>query len=288
MIPAIYLKIKQKKNIPEDFIYFCKQIYLENKKRNIILLNEAKEISKEFSSNNIDIVFLKGLACIIHGIYDDVGERMVGDIDFLIKKDEVKKTETVLDNFGYNINKCDNFFNNRHLQRRTKNDRVFAIEPHIELLEKKTNLLTSNDVFDSSTEIDEHFVPSANMLLKHNILSYQINDLGSTTFNLNIRNLYDSFKIIRTIKDIDGLLLTDDIKNNLIVAKKFNIPVLSEFIIKKNHISKLRVESKFSSKLLFTIDRFMVKIYLKFNFVIKALLKFIKCKKYRKYIFNKL
>ena len=126
------------------------------------------------------------------------------------------------------------------------------------------------------------------MLLKHNILSYQINDLGSTTFNLNIRNLYDSFKIIRTIKDIDGLLLTDDIKNNLIVAKKFNIPVLSEFIIKKNHISKLRVESKFSSKLLFTIDRFMVKIYLKFNFVIKALLKFIKCKKYRKYIFNKL
>ena len=52
---------------------------------------------------------------------------MVGDIDFLIKKDEVKKTETVLDNFGYNINKCDNFFNNRHLQRRTKNDRVLPL-----------------------------------------------------------------------------------------------------------------------------------------------------------------
>ena len=70
---------------------YLKEIYEINRNRNEILLNEINEINEIFYKNNIDFVFLKGAANISCNLYNDIGERMVGDIDLLVNKMIFKK-----------------------------------------------------------------------------------------------------------------------------------------------------------------------------------------------------
>ena len=42
-------------------------------------------------ANNISPIFLKGTGNILEGLYEDVGERMVGDIDFLFSEEDFFK-----------------------------------------------------------------------------------------------------------------------------------------------------------------------------------------------------
>ena len=94
MLPALFFNIQKKKAaylFPEDFIDYIKGIYAINKARNEILLDEAKELSELLVEHNIKHFFLKGTALLLSNVFEDIGERMIGDIDFIIRhKDEEK------------------------------------------------------------------------------------------------------------------------------------------------------------------------------------------------------
>ena len=94
MLPALFFNIDKKKVsylFPEDFIAYIKNIYAINKARNTVLLAEAKELSELLYKNNINHIFLKGTALLLSNVFDDIGERMISDIDFIIQyKDEEK------------------------------------------------------------------------------------------------------------------------------------------------------------------------------------------------------
>ena len=63
-----------------------KEIYTINKNRNIHLVKEISQISKILKSHNIKYRYIKGAYQITNHIYDDIGERMIGDIDLLTEK----------------------------------------------------------------------------------------------------------------------------------------------------------------------------------------------------------
>ena len=94
MLPALFFNIQKKKAaylFPEDFIDYIKNIFAINKARNEILLDEAKELSELLVEHNIKHFFLKGTALLLSNVFEDIGERMIGDIDFIIQgKDEEK------------------------------------------------------------------------------------------------------------------------------------------------------------------------------------------------------
>ena len=100
MLPALFFNIN-KKNVsylfPEDFIEYIKNIYSINKARNTVLLNEAKELSELLYKNNINHIFLKGTALLLSNVFEDIGERMIGDIDFIIQHKDEQKVEKVLE-----------------------------------------------------------------------------------------------------------------------------------------------------------------------------------------------
>ena len=88
MLPALFFNIQKKKVtylFPEDFIEYIKNIFEINKARNKILLSEAKELSELLYKNNIKHIFLKGTALLLSNVFEDIGERMVTDIDFIIQ-----------------------------------------------------------------------------------------------------------------------------------------------------------------------------------------------------------
>ena len=104
MLPALFFNIQKKKVsylFPKDFIKYIKEIYSINKARNEILLSEAKELSELFYKNNIKHIFLKGTALLLSNVFEDIGERMIGDIDFIIQHKDEEKVKKVLEKNNY-------------------------------------------------------------------------------------------------------------------------------------------------------------------------------------------
>ena len=111
MLPALFFNIQKKKAaylFPEDFIDYIKGIYAINKARNEILLDEAKELSELLVENNIKHIFLKGTALLLSNVFEDIGERMIGDIDFIIQHKDEEKIKKVLEKNNY----CKSTFDN--------------------------------------------------------------------------------------------------------------------------------------------------------------------------------
>jgi len=94
MLPALYFNINKKNCsclFPDDFIAYIRNIFAINKVRNEILLSEAKELSELLFENNIKHIFLKRTALLLSNVFEDIGEQMIGDIDFIIQHKEIEK-----------------------------------------------------------------------------------------------------------------------------------------------------------------------------------------------------
>ena len=94
VFPTIYCNFKRAnflKHLPADLVDYMKHITNLNRDRNTQILKQAKELNSLLLANNIAPVFLKGTGNLLEGLYEDVGERMVGDIDFIVSKKEFQK-----------------------------------------------------------------------------------------------------------------------------------------------------------------------------------------------------
>lgn len=292
ILPLFYNKILTRgisKKFPDDFIKYCEEIFELNKSRNKILLSEAHSIKKIFKKNKIDFVFLKGTALLINKIYDDNTERMIGDIDLLIYKNQARKVEKILENEQYKKLYDYAFFEYRHLPRRVNNKKVFAVEPHIFLVDKK-NLLYNELFLETENKSENNYTPNTINLLFHNIYSYQINDLGNILFSYSLRSIYDTVSILKASKiKIDDSLVKNDIiwkyfffirelkimdKNDINISKK---PIYT-FIIKFLYYSPYIL---INYQKIIMLSARLKKVYLKIKMLIKN-------KKYRYYVYKKL
>ena len=232
MLPALFFNIN-KKNIsylfPEDFIEYIKNIYSINKARNTILLKEAKELSELLYKNNINHIFLKGTALLLSNVFEDIGERMIGDIDFIIQHKDEQKVEKVLEKNNYsttNIFDLFRVFKPKHLPRRVNKNKTIAIEPHLELLSPKYRVVFNskkliNDFKDKTKTIK---TPSKPFLFDHCIYALQTEDKGLIKSYHFHRSVYDIYKLdckkSLTIKNIKKDIF---IKHFFITIDKFKI-----------------------------------------------------------------
>ncbi|MFT4645889.1 MAG: hypothetical protein ACI8ZX_002308, partial [Planctomycetota bacterium] len=104
VFPAIYCNFKRAdflKYLPVDLVAYMKHITNLNRDRNTQIIQQAQELNSLLLANNITPVFLKGPGNLLAGIYYDIAERMVGDIDFIFSKEDYPKAITTLREFGY-------------------------------------------------------------------------------------------------------------------------------------------------------------------------------------------
>jgi len=76
--------------IPEEVEHAFAEIYELNRQRNQQILKQIDDITALLNKENIQPVFLKGTANLLDELYSDVGERMIGDIDFLVTEEQLK------------------------------------------------------------------------------------------------------------------------------------------------------------------------------------------------------
>ena len=200
VLPAVYGNLKRKnilKLIPVDLVKFLKNIYEKNGERNKKILLQIESLNDLFLKNNIDHVFLKGSALLLSNKFDVLNERMIGDIDILIRKESVLKARDLIIKNGYKFLKTEIHFTKglieqKHLKRMTHENQIAAVELHKEVLNgNKIRLLTSEKLFSETVEIGRKKILNSKSLTEHIILNWRFNDHGLLKKTLSLRVVYD-------------------------------------------------------------------------------------------------
>ncbi|MDB4167629.1 nucleotidyltransferase family protein [Polaribacter sp.] len=152
VFPAIYCNFKRAdflKYLPADLVEYMIHITNLNRDRNRQIIQQAQELNSLLLANNIKPIFLKGTGNLLVGLYKDIAERMVGDIDFIFSKEDYLKAITILREFGYSEVEKKEYYppdEKKHYRRLQKENNIAAIEIHSELLGIKNILANSNIV----------------------------------------------------------------------------------------------------------------------------------------------
>jgi hypothetical protein len=221
VFPALYCNLKRADflhYLPIDLVEYMKHITDLNRERNQQIIDQAKEINELLLVNNITPIFLKGTGNLLEGLYEDIGERMVGDIDFIFSRRDYPKAIKILTANSYSkVHKTNNDYPQfKHYPRLNKENRIAAIEIHKELLaEKFAHEFNYSLIKNDCQIINNVTVMSYDDQLSLSIIAKQINDDGRYYKNITLRNAYDVFLLSKKTIAKDSFLKFKTLKNPL-------------------------------------------------------------------------
>ena len=298
VFPALYCNLKRVgflHYLPKDLVEYMQHITDLNRERNEQIITEAKEINELLLSNKITPIFLKGTGNLLDGLYDDIAERMVGDIDFLVEKTKFYSCINVLKKNGYLKKNIDNTILNRHYPRLTKQSKIAAIEVHYKMV--------TNEMF-----FNYNYVKNTLKKLKNNVfvlsninqilltcLNKQINDKGQWTKSITFRNSYDLYLLSKhTNTKIATTNLNYSKSNylfNFIASTSYFFNTKDSLFFKKTKQTDLYINKQLTLIKTPKLYTFYIKswelfflYYHRFSVILKSLYK----KEYRNILFKKL
>ncbi|WP_299519996.1 nucleotidyltransferase family protein [Winogradskyella sp.] len=206
VLPAIYCRLRSKKLthiLPNDLNTYLAEITALNRDRNLAIIEQVKGLAKLFKVHSINHVFLKGAALLVGDFYEDIAERMVGDIDVLIDEIHLQKAFDLLINEGYEPiaqTLGHDFFEHKHLPRLKTDKDICAVELHKKLfVSYQDNELRNANILAQKQVRKAICLPSLAHLMRHNVLNYQINDKGKLYNSISFRSAYDSIILSRKL-----------------------------------------------------------------------------------------
>lgn len=137
---ALYIRLERAgllPEIPSELAEYMKEFTGLNRDRNQQIMLQALEITELLNNNEITPVFLKGTAHLLDGLYEDIAERQVGDIDLLVAESEMVRAAEILIASGYMAQTPYNpndFKVTKHYPRLLNYSRVAAVEVHRQVL----------------------------------------------------------------------------------------------------------------------------------------------------------
>jgi hypothetical protein len=299
VFPAIYCNFKRVgflKYLPVDLVEYMKHITNLNRDRNTQIIQQAKDLNSLLLANNIRPIFLKGTGNLLAGIYDDIGERMVGDIDFIFSKEDYPKAIAVLRNNRYSGVSKYKYYSpaKRHYKRLQKENNIAAVEIHKELLlENYTNEFNYSFVEKDSQVLNGFRVLSYANKLNLSIIANQINDSGFYYKTMALRNAYDVFLVSKKTNAKAAVNALDKLTNplNCFLAacnEVFNSVESLEYNNTKSAAAYLSVfNSQFTNSRKTKRRHKLIKAYLFLKTRVNILYKSIIYKEYRVWIFER-
>ena len=211
VFPALYCNLKRVdflQYLPQELVSYMEHITDINRERNKQIFLQANELNTLLLANKIIPIFLKGTGNLLAGIYEDIAERMVGDIDFIFSKQDYPKAISILREFGYSEVKILKYYPpaKKHYRRLQKENNIAAIEIHKELvIEKYISEFNYSFVEKDSQIINEVAVLSYANKLNLSIIANQINDSGFYYKTMSLRNAYDVFLLSKKTNAKDAV-----------------------------------------------------------------------------------
>jgi hypothetical protein len=101
--PLLYTNIRRLNNdhiVDQDVMDRFKKTYLITAAINMRIYAELRKILEALKGKGIDVIVLKG-AFLAETVYGDIGLRSMGDIDLLVKKEDLSRTDKIMTHLGY-------------------------------------------------------------------------------------------------------------------------------------------------------------------------------------------
>ena len=198
VFPAMYCNLKRVgflSYLPQELVNFMEHITDLNRERNQQIITQVKDINTLLLKNNITPIFLKGAGNLLAGLYDDIAERMVGDIDILFSMDDYPKAVTILRDNSYLPQKEYDYKHlpHRHYPRLIKENKIGTVEIHSKFLNSKYDSEFNYGFVKKDIQIIGAAVLSYANKLNLSIVASQINDSGFYYKTIPLRSAYDVF-----------------------------------------------------------------------------------------------
>ncbi|WP_299012217.1 nucleotidyltransferase family protein [uncultured Polaribacter sp.] len=293
VFPALYCNLKRAnflQYLPEELVNYMAHITTLNRERNQQIIDQAKEINQLLLENNITPIFLKGTGNLLEGLYEDIAERMVGDIDFLVAKEDCNKAFEILNNSGYNklTELYDDF---RHLPRLTSANKIAAVEIHREMIkDKKASFFNLDSIKSTVISKNNCKILSPENQIKLTIFSKFINDDAYILKSIGLRPAYDTLCIFYASKINLQLIEEKKMKKELNTGLRLYATILDK--PKKMFFFPDDENKKYVDKIIKSLDKnnSKNKLYTRYLFIserFKILVKALYKKNYFNFVLSK-
>ena len=218
---ALYCNLKKANLLdflPTELVEYMQHLTQLNRERNKEIKKQVLEINTLLLKNNIIPVFLKGVGNLFQDFYDDIGERLMVDIDFIVEKKSYQKTINLIKEFGYcKLDKLNHHSPSfKHYPRLQKEGCVTAVEIHKELLiEKFSDEFNYETIKENCIKINNITILSYNNQMVLSILGNQINDDGYYYKNLTLKQGYDVYLLSKKTNTKNAFEKFDKLKHPL-------------------------------------------------------------------------
>ncbi len=300
VLPAFYYNLKKSDLInfvPQELVNYMKYIADLNEKRNEQIIKQCFNINKTLKSKNIFPVFIKGTGNLLAGLYENVTERMVGDIDFIVPKNKYLKTINILRSNGYyDVDKSKlHFPEQRHYRRLIKNNNISAIEIHKELiLDKYASEFNYLTVKDNLQHINGYYLLGHTDKLCLTIFADQINNYNFYYKSISLKSLYDVVLISQILEKKSYHNNFKKLKKSFIFyfqaanffCNNFEIIDLNKNKTSKNYLYlfEQNLDNTFLSKVFSKVIKHFIFLNYRINFILDA----FKYKEYRMWIIKRI
>ena len=204
VLPVIYLKFLKHdllSYVPDVLAQHLEEIYTLNRIRNEQILLQVKEINATLKAAGISPIYLKGTGNLIEGIYSDIGERIIGDIDFLVPEKDYLAAAEIFKKEGYEI--CfpnaenSDLKRHHHYPRLWKKDVAADLEIHWSPVIEKYSFRFGADLVlrDKKTVVGypECYVLSDEHKLILSFIHSQLTNHGHALGIESLRDVYDTY-----------------------------------------------------------------------------------------------
>lgn len=201
---TIYSKLKKHNlldELPDELVDVMEEIYNLSLNRNKLIISQIKEITQLLNEHEIEPLYLKGAGNLIDNIYEDPGERILGDIDFLVAEKDYLKAAQVLENAGYAG--PDVFWGDvktlKHYPRLNHPEKTASVEVHrLPVNEQYCKWFSPADAFANSKTIEDF--PGCSVLSDEykvvvNFIHSQLSNKGNLYGVVSLRDGYDLLQI---------------------------------------------------------------------------------------------
>lgn len=288
VLPALYCNL-QRANflhyLPKELVTYFNYITNLNRERNKEIISEARELNTLFLANKITPIFLKGTGNLLADIYEDEAERMVGDIDFIVSKEDYPKAIKLAKNLGYlEVSGFDYYYPGaKHYGRLQKENSIAAIEIHSEMLSTKKyrNEFNYSLIKKDFQTINEIRVLSYTNKLNLSIIAYQINDNGFYYKTISLRNAYDVFLFSKKTIAKDAMKKFKRLSNPLNCFLAASYEIFNKVDSLKYNNTKMTISylknfnSQFVNQTLTKIKHKLIQIYLFLEFRLNVVINII-------------
>ncbi|NEW85440.1 MAG: nucleotidyltransferase family protein [Mariniphaga sp.] len=208
VLPVIYLKFKAHDllgYLPEVLVQHLEEIYSLNRDRNLQIIEQIKAITATLNQAGISPLFMKGTGNLVDGVYSDVGERIIGDIDFLVPEKDFLTAAELFEKEGYEI--CFPAYlpydQMKHYPRLWKEDVIAEIEIHrLPVTLKYTTHFSADFVLNSKKSVAGFpgcYVLADDHKVILNFIHSQLSNSGHALGTVSLRDVYDNYCLSKLV-----------------------------------------------------------------------------------------